>query len=263
MTSPAHDTEPGAPWPRPPLLGWPLIALRIGALVVSLILAVAAYYVFALFTRHNPAPPLFLRTLGAIAGLRLRVKGTLPGRGETAIFLSNHMSWLDIPALAGTTGCAFVAHDGLSVFAPLRRLCEMNDTVFIARHDRRSVAQQADQVRTALAETGSLTLFPEGTTSDGRGLLPFKSSLLSPLESDLAHVAIHPVWLDYGPQPEKVAWVGDEPGLGNALRILARTRPIPVTVHILPALTREERTSRKTIAQAARAHIAAVSGKLA
>lgn len=235
---------------RIPLWGWPLIALRLAALLVTLLTCLAGYYLLAPFTRANPVPRWFLRAAGTICGLRVTAAGASPTR--RGVLLANHVSWLDIPALAGATGTAFVAHDGLAGFGPLRWLCEMNDTVFVARHDRRSVAAQIEQVRRAIADTGSLAIFPEGTTSNGSGLLPFKSSLLSAVDADCDTLAIQPVWLDYGPHVTNMAWVGEEPGLNNALRILARWRPIRLTAHFLPPLTGEQRANRKAIARHAR-----------
>ena len=68
--------------------------------------------------------------------------------------------------------------------------------MFIARDERGSVAGQVEQVRAALGER-PLTIFPEGTTSDGTALLPFKSSLLSAVEPLPHEVPIQPVALDY------------------------------------------------------------------
>lgn len=235
---------------RIPLRGWPIIALRLAALLATLLVCLGAYYLLAPFTRANPVPRRFLRAVGMICGLRTRLAGSPPTR--RGVLLANHVSWLDIPALAGATGTAFVAHDGLAGIGPLRWLCELNDTVFVARHDRRSVAAQIEQVRRAIADTGRLAIFPEGTTSDGSGLLPFKSSLLSAVDADCGALAIQPIWLDYGAQVADIAWVGAEPGLANALRLLARWRPIRLTVHCLPPLPAEQRTDRKAIARHAR-----------
>ncbi|TCM19413.1 1-acyl-sn-glycerol-3-phosphate acyltransferase [Novosphingobium sp. PhB165] len=229
---------------------WPLVAVRLAALLAALLVSLAAYYLLAPFTRANPVPPLFLRTIGTIAGLRVEMRGAKPLR--RGILLANHVSWLDIPALAGATGTAFVAHDGLAGIGALRWLCELNGTVFVARHERRSVAAQIEQVRRAMADSGCLTIFPEGTTSDGTGLLPFKSSLLSAVEAHEDQMAIQPVWLDYGPQVTDMAWVGEEPGVDNALRILARWRPITLTMHFLPPLTGDQCADRKAIARHAR-----------
>ncbi|TCM38006.1 1-acyl-sn-glycerol-3-phosphate acyltransferase [Novosphingobium sp. ST904] len=238
--------------------GWALVAVRLFALLLLLTLCIPAYYALAPVTRHNPVPRLFLRTVGTICGLRIRKLGALPVPGS--FFIANHVSWLDIPALAGATGTAFVAHDGLAGFGPLRWLCELNDTVFIARHQRATVSIQIEQIRAAMHETGALAVFPEGTTSGGVELLPFKSSLLSAIEGHDRHVAVQPVWLDYGPEAREIAWVGDEPGIDNALHILARWRPIPLTLHFLPPLTGEERTNRKTMAHGARRAIARAMG---
>ncbi|KHK92964.1 lysophospholipid acyltransferase family protein [Novosphingobium malaysiense] len=234
---------------------WPIIAIRLVAMLATLAICVPLFYLLSPFTARNPVPRWFLRALAAVAGLRIRKCGIRAHRD--AFFLPNHLSWLDIPALAGTTGSAFVAHDGLAGIGPLRWLCSLNDTVFVARHDRRSIAHQVEQVRTALRETGALTIFPEGTTSDGQALLPFKSALLSALDADAEHIPIQPVLLDYGKDTADIAWVGAEPGLDNALRILGRWRPITLTITFLPPLTEAERMDRKTIARAARLAIEA------
>lgn len=239
--------------------GWPLVAVRVAALLGSALLCVPLYYFLTPFTSSNPAPRLFLRLVTAIAGVRLRQTGQKPA--PRTFFVGNHVSWLDVPAIAGLTGCAFVAHDGLASIGPLRWLCSLNDTVFIARHDRRSVTAQVEQVREALRETGALAIFPEGTTADGNRLLPFKSSLLSAIDADSEHVPVQPIWLDYGPEVRDLAWVGDEPGLANALRILARWRPIPLTIHFLAPLEGEARADRKAIARAAHDSIEAAMRK--
>ncbi len=225
------------------------------AMLVLLLVCVAAFYLATPFTRHNPVPRYFLAGIGAIAGMRLRTHGGKVHRG--AFLLANHVSWLDIPAIAAATGSAFIAHDGLASMPLLKWLCKMNDTVFVARHDRKSVARQVEDVRTAIRDTGALTIFPEGTTSDGTGLLPFKSSLLSALEPLPDGIAIQPVLLHFGPDAAEIAWVGEEHGVDNFLRLLARRRPIDLTVHFLPVLRGEELTNRKTIAQAAREAILA------
>ena len=244
----------GIALPRPrqvPLLGWLRISVRVLGMTALLLACIPLYYLWKLFTPHNPWPRLFLHGVTRLAGVRLRVVGEKVHRG--AFLLANHVSWIDIPAIAGTTGSAFVGHDGLAAMPLLKWLCELNDTVFVARHDRTSVAMQVQAVRTALSDTGALTVFPEGTTSDGTGLLPFKSSLISALEPLPDGIAVQPVLLDYGPEAAAVAWVGDEHGLDNFLRILARRRPVNLTLRFLPVLGGAELTNRKTIAAAARA----------
>lgn len=222
-------------------------------MLLLLLVCVPLYYVWRVLRLHNPWPRVFLGGIARIAGARVTITGAPSRKG--AFLLSNHVSWLDIPVISGASGSAFVAHSGLADVGLLKWLCEMNDTVFVARHERRSVHAQVEQVRAALTDTGALTVFPEGTTSDGLGLLPFKSSLLSALDPPPPGIAIQPVWLDYGPDVAAMAWVGEEHGLDNFLKILARRRPIPVTVHFLAPLTAEETANRKVMATAARERI--------
>jgi lyso-ornithine lipid O-acyltransferase len=226
------------------------ILLRLAAMLAWLICCIALYYVWQVLRRRNPWPRIFLGGVAWLSGVDIRVEGPRAARGT--LFIANHVSWIDIPAIAGATGTAFVAHDGLSGVPFVHWLCRMNDTVFVARHDRTSVTQQIEQVRQAIHDAGALTIFPEGTTSDGTGLLPFKSSLLAAVDPLPAGMAVQPVWLDYGAEGADIAWIGSEPGLDNFLRVLARWRPIALTVHFLPPLSGEALTNRKTIAAAAR-----------
>lgn len=240
-----------APRIRP--LGWALIGFRLLLMVTALVVLTPLHLVWRAVGAGRWWPRVFLSAIGAIAGLHLRIEGK-PASG--ALLLANHVSWLDIPALAHATGSAFVAHDGLAAFPLLKWLCEMNDTVFVARHDRASIARQVQQVRAAMDRRGSLTLFPEGTTSDGTGLLPFKSSLLSALDPLPDGVVVQPVLLAYE-DAAPIAWVGEEHGLDNFKRILARLRPIRLTLVFLPPLARAALADRKAISAAARTEIAA------
>ena len=224
--------------------------IRLAAMIALLFACVPLYYVWRVLRLPNPWPRRFLGGIALIAGVEVRVEGEQARRG--AFFLANHVSWLDVPALAGASGAAFVAHDGLAAYPVLKWLCEMNDTVFVARHDRASVASQVAQVRAAIAESEALAVFPEGTTSDGTGLLPFKSSLLSALDPVPDGIAVQPVLLDYGAEAADIAWVGEEHGLDNFKRILARARPLRLTVRFLPPLAGGALHDRKTIASAAR-----------
>lgn len=240
-------------------LGWLRIVLRVLAMLLLLLACILPYYLFRLLRLHNPWPRIFLSALTRIIGVALTYRGEKVRRG--AFLLANHVSWIDIPALAGATGTAFIAHDGLASMSLLKTLCEMNDTVFIARHDRRSLTKQIADIRTALSDTGALTIFPEGTTSDGTGLLPFKSSLLSAIEPIPEGIAVQPVLLDYGPKAAKIAWVGEEHGLDNFLRILARSRRVSLTLHFLEPLSGEALASRKTIAATARDELLTALGR--
>jgi len=220
--------------------------LGVGAGFLTL---VPLHVVMKLLRQPNLVPPIFLGSMGRIAGLRVRTEGT-PQPG--ALFLANHLSWLDILALAGASRAIFVAHSGLTVHGGLKWLCDQNDTVFITRDQRGSVAGQVEQVRAALGER-PLVIFPEGTTNDGTGMLPFKSSLLSAVEPLAGEVPIQPVVLDYS-EAAKIAWFDGEPGMINVSKILSR-RKVELTIRFLDPLSGEALKNRKTMTAAAQAAI--------
>lgn len=225
------------------------IAGRLIALIGWLLLCIPAYILSRLVTRRRIVPRIFLGGVARMMGVRIATTGELEPR---AILLANHLSWLDIPIIAACTGSAFVGHDGIAQSKFLKWLAEMNDTVFIARTRRQTVTRQIEQVREALDNSHVVTLFPEGTTSDGKDLLPLKSSLLSAIDPAPEGVAVQPVFLDFGTAAQEIAWVGDEPGLDNFFKVLGRHGPLDITVHFLPPLTGESLAGRKTIAAATR-----------
>jgi 1-acyl-sn-glycerol-3-phosphate acyltransferase len=225
------------------------ITCRMVAMAGWLLTALVLYHAWKLLPVRNPWPRRFLAGVAQIAGVRIRTTGKL-AHGQLLV-LANHVSWIDVPALAATTGAAFVAHDGLASVRALKWLCDMNDTIFIARHDRSSIPAQIAALRGSLADKGTLTIFPEGTTSDGTRLLPFKSSLLAALDPPIAGLAVQPVWLDYGSLIPEIAWVDDETGIANFKRILGRAEPLKLTIHFLEPLDATALISRKTMASAA------------
>lgn len=244
----------GAPVARIGPGGAVRIATRSVAILGWLLLCLAGYALASALRRRNPWARRFLGGVARLVGMRISVRGPVPqGR---AFLIANHVSWMDILALAHVSGTAFVAHDGLAQIGWLKRLCELNGTIFIARSRRGTVRDQIGQIRDALDKRPILTIFPEGTTSDGVEILPFKSALLSALTPIPPGVAVHPVRLYYGRDARAIAWVGEEPGLRNYLRVAARREPVPLTVDFRPALTPAELADRKTIAAAAFAAIA-------
>lgn len=228
-------------------------AFRIAALLGSLLACLPLHYLWRLVRATSPWPMLFLRSVGWIAGARRRVIGR-PMR-RNVFFVSNHLSWLDIPVLAGTNGTAFVAKDDLQRVPLIGWLCSLNKTVFVARGERMSVADQIATLRDALAETWAITIFPEGTTGDGAGLLPFKASLLAVLDPAPEGVMVQPVLVDYGPAIADIAWLGDEPGQDNARRILSRPGSFPATIRFLEPFDPADYPGRKAISAEARARM--------
>lgn len=234
---------------------WLLVGLRFAAWTVALAVIIIPHLLFTLLGRRDLVPPVFLGLLARLAGVRTRVIGRpLPH----ALLLGNHISWIDVLVLAGASRTAFVGHAGLSGHPLFAWLCRQNDTLFITRDQRGTVADQVEQVLDRLGHR-RLTIFPEATTSDGLTLLPFRSSLLSAVERLPRDIPVQPFALDFE-DVAKIAWVGDESGLTNFRKIMARTRPVYLTIRFLDPLAGEELANRKTMAAAAQARIGAALG---
>lgn len=226
------------------------LAARLAMLVAALVGALTMHGLWRLFHLPSPWPRLFLGGVARIVGARVRVVGT-PLRRDV-VFLANHLSWIDILAIAGATGSAFVAKGELSTVPLVGWLCRLNRTIFVTREDRLQVTAQIERLRTALGQGGGVTIFPEGTTGDGVTLLPFKAALLAALDPPPAGVMVQPIGIDYGRATGELAWIGDEPGQAHALRVLRRRGTFPVTLHMLPPFDPARAGGRKGIATIAR-----------
>ena len=239
------------------------LALRAAAILLALLVCVPLHYLWKLAGAKSIWPRRFLGFVGRAAGMRVRVAGTPLQRH--VLFLANHLSWLDIMVLAGASGTAFVSKDDVARWPVIGWLSRLNNTVFIARSERKAVRGQADALRAALATGQPVALFPEGTTDGGVELLPFRASLLASLFPPLDGVRVQPVAIDYGEAGHEIAWVGDEPAAANARRILARGGTVPVTVRFLHPVDPAEVPDRKALAErtraAIRAALAASSGE--
>ena len=233
--------------------GWARFILRTLAILVLLGALVPLHYLYRVFAYGSPMPMLFLRYTAWIVGARVTIVGT-PLRRDV-FFIANHISWIDILSMAGASGTAFVAKQELSDVPVIGWLCGLNRTVFVKRENRVGVAEQINALKEALADNWSVTIFPEGTVTDGHSLLPFKSSMISVLEPPPPGVMVQPVVLDYGENSEEIGWVGQESGLHNAKRIMARRGSFPLTLHYLEPFSPADYRGRKAIAAKAREEI--------
>ena len=235
------------------IAGWIRFILRTVGIVLLLVICVPMHYAYRLFAYGSPFPMLFLRYTARVVGARVRVHGTPLKRD--VFFIANHISWIDILAMAGASGTAFVAKWELSQVPVIGWLCSLNRTVFVKRENRMGVAEQINALKDALQDNWSVTVFPEGTVTDGHSLLPFKSSMISVLEPPPPGVMVQPVVLNYVENSEEIAWVGDETGLHNAMRIMARRGTFPLHITYLEPFSPEEFRGRKAIAAKAREEI--------
>ena len=234
-------------------MGWVRLSARSVMLLLGLLVCVPLHYVYRMLSYGSPIPMLFLRYAARVSGAQVKTHGTHLKRD--VFYVANHVSWIDILAMAGASGTAFVAKAELKEAPIVGWLASLNRTVFVKREHRMGVAEQINVLKEALADNWSVTVFPEGTTTDGQSLLPFKTSMLSVLEPPPPGVLVQPVLLDYGRVAEWIGWIGDEGGLNNAKRVLSRRGTFTLHMHFLEPFSPEDFHGRKAISAEARRRV--------
>lgn len=196
------------------------------------------------------------------AGCCWLLRLTVEMRGEPAqagpvLFVSNHVSWMDVPVLGKLIDASFIAKHEVATWPIFGLLAKCQRTVFIERKARRT-ADHRDEMLVRLEQGDSLVLFPEGTSGDGLRVLPYKSAFLSLAEKTYAGkpLCVQPVsiaftYLNNMPVGRRAtslyAWVGDEDLLPHLWRYLA-AGPGKVVVEFHPPVTIEQFASRKELA---------------
>ena len=137
---------------------------------------------------------LYWRVMCRLIGLEVRVLGVPAYRandrqatdGRPVVFVSNHSSWLDVLVLGAQLDACFIAKGEVADWPLIGWIARLGRTVYV-RRARSSTGRERDAMRLRLAAGDSLILFPEGTTSDGSRVLPFRSAFLS-----IAEVSVSP-----------------------------------------------------------------------
>jgi 1-acyl-sn-glycerol-3-phosphate acyltransferase len=112
-----------------------------------------------------------------VMGIRIEVEGRVHRGG--VLLVANHVSWLDITALHAVVPQArFVSKADIQSWPLLSRLADAADTLYLERERKRDALRIVHLVAQALSAGQTVAVFPEGTTSDGRALLPFHANLL-------------------------------------------------------------------------------------
>jgi 1-acyl-sn-glycerol-3-phosphate acyltransferase len=228
---------------------------RIAALIGLILLCLLPHLLSRLIGRDSRWPRRFQAGAARLCGLKVEVAGQ-PLR-QDVFFVANHISWLDILVLGGATGCAFVSRDDVAGWPVVGWMARQNRTIFVSRTERGAVQGQVDGLRAALEHHQPVTLFPEGTTSDGHGLLPFKAALFQVLLPPPRAIRVQPVLIDYGPALDDIAWVGEEPFGANAMRVLGRRGRTRVTLRFLDPFDPGAQPDRKAISAEVRSRIEA------
>ncbi|MCW5219901.1 lysophospholipid acyltransferase family protein [Verminephrobacter aporrectodeae] len=158
----------------------------------------------------------------AHAGVRLRIEGQPPVSGPV-LLVANHLSWLDIPVMHAARHCRFVAKSNVRGWPLIGALATAAGTLYIERRARRDALRMVHSMHEALTRHEVLAVFPEGTTGDGRELLPFHANLLQAAVT--AQAPVQPVGLRFadrntGAESFAPSYIGDETLVGSIWRTL-------------------------------------------
>jgi 1-acyl-sn-glycerol-3-phosphate acyltransferase len=230
-----------------------LMALRVACLSLS----VAAGFAIALILpqlgaeERRAAMRFWARSLLWSLGVRLRISGELPH--APGLIVANHISWMDVIALIAVCPAAFVCKSEVAAWPGIGWLLARADTIFIRRGSFRDALRVNEELGRRWHDQETIAIFPEGTTTDGSIVLPFRAALFQPaLERGLA---IYPAAIVYS-SPE-ASYVGDT-SFAESLLTIARANGLEVRLAFLQPLAAAA-LNRKQAAAAARFAIAAES----
>lgn len=188
-----------------------------------------------------------------LMGLRRRVSGEpSPARGA---YVANHSSWLDIFVLNASKRVYFVSKAEVEAWPGIGWLARGTGTVFI-RRDRRDAKRQQQIFEERLAAGHHLLFFPEGTSTDGQRVLPFKTTLFAAFTTPALRdfLTIQPITLRYhapeGEDPRFYGWWGEMDFGAGLVKVLAAPRQGTVDVIYHPPLRVADFPDRKALAAA-------------
>ncbi len=211
---------------------------------------------------HRPWTPWIVRAVCAIALIVLAIRYHVVGEPMRArgALVSNHVSWLDIFVLHARKRVYFVSKNEVARWPAIGWLVRAVGTVFIKRDPRQAKAQQV-LLENRLLAGHRLLFFPEGTSTDGKQVLPFKSTLFEAFFSPrLDHdLFIQPVTLAYrvprGQDARFYGWWGEMEFGPHLARVMSVARPGSVTVTYHKPLKVNDFPDRKALAAACEAAV--------
>ncbi|MCB1531524.1 MAG: 1-acyl-sn-glycerol-3-phosphate acyltransferase [Alphaproteobacteria bacterium] len=240
-----------------------IASLKLALLVLNSLWVIPLQSLLLLFTK-GPAiyilPSYWHRIAGFIFGIKPEINGA-PHTGGQTLYMSNHISYLDIPLLGGVIKSSFLAKSEVKGWAVFGFLADLQRTAYI-RRQRSKIAEEKNALQSRLSAGESMIIFPEGTSTSGYEVEPFKSGLFSLALNDPArNMAIQPITIRIvevnGKPPETkeerdlYAWPRDvDIELHHHLWRFAKLRGAILEITFHPAMKALEYQDRKTLAKA-------------
>lgn len=249
---PPHKPFGFGGWVRLILRGTLLGSIVLGGLLLMLLIRLVERPLFGL---HRPVTPYITQWVCRVAfvvlGMQYIARGTrMAHRGAV---VCNHVSWMDIFALNARKRIYFVSKSEVAQWPAIGWLARATGTVFITRNPREARRQQ-EIFEARLLAGHKLVFFPEGTSTDGTVVLPFKSTLFQAFFADeLKHLSyIQPVTLLYrapkGEDPRFYGWWGNMDFGPHLAKVLAARRNGAIEVIYHAPVRVDSFPNRKTLA---------------
>jgi 1-acyl-sn-glycerol-3-phosphate acyltransferase len=179
-------------------------------------------------------------------GLKLNVQGQIDPSIKSALIVANHSSWLDIVVINSIQPAAFIAKAEIEKWPVVGLLVARSGTLFIERGKRHAVHSVLQDAIERLNDNRFVAVFPEGTTNDGKSLLPFHGNMME--AAIRAGVPVQPLSISYrssaGGLAPSVEFVGATTFVGSILRVLAdndlNVMAVLLPLHITQGKTRHD-----------------------
>jgi len=173
-------------------------------------------------------PKVYHRILRALLGLRISMQG-IPSSHRPLLVVANHTSWLDIVVISSFLPVVFVAQHEVASWPIFGWLAQLQRSIFVNRDRRQQVHTTVSCIADALASGAVVGIFPEGTSTDGTDIFPFRSALIGAVHETIRRTQHLPAIFI---QPVSVAYVGTN----RRLAIWAREDDIQFVPHLLQVI---------------------------
>ncbi len=199
---------------------------------------------------------IYHRLVLKLLSIKVIVKGNMGEDGS--LIVSNHASWIDIFIISSVIKTSFVSKSEVSKWPLVSWLAKLQGTIFINRNNPKELTKTAGEIHDRISKKQNVVLFPEGTSSDGNRVLPFKSSIFMLSElTDGSKLNIQPISIAYTKyngltmgriERTLIAWYGDMDLLTHLYKLI-RSGSFEVEVTFHNRIDISEKKSRKDIAR--------------
>jgi 1-acyl-sn-glycerol-3-phosphate acyltransferase len=241
------------------------VAARLVRLAAVLCAAVLVGAVLAVPLLRGPARARWLRACCRAAlravGVRLRVSGGPYSDGAGVLVVANHLSWIDVLAMAAVQPVRMLAKDEVRDWPVIGALAARTGALFVDRAGLRALPATVAATAQALRSGAVVGVFPEGTTWCGLAAGPFRRAAFQAAID--AGAQVRPVAIELrrpdGSPDRSSAFVGDQT-LWDSLRRVLRLPALVCELTVLPAIPAASAADRRELARVAAAAVTGVTG---